>query len=92
MTPLPCSLGAQLALIVLLVRADLLASSQSVESTSLQLEYLPSGHICRGHVTEIGGTSFSGRCRLPNGEGRTINASWTPSEQGSGVIGEIRLG
>lgn len=70
MTPLPCSLGAQLALIVLLVRADLLASSQSVESTSLQLEYLPSGHICRGHVTEIGGTSFSGRCRLPSGGGR----------------------
>jgi hypothetical protein len=27
MTPLPCSLGAQLALIVLFVRADLLASS-----------------------------------------------------------------
>jgi sulfoxide reductase heme-binding subunit YedZ len=76
----------------LLVRADLLTSSQSVESTSLQLEYLPSGHICRGHVTEIGGTSFSGTCRLPNGEGRTIDASWTPSEQGSSVIGEIRLG
>ena len=45
-----------------------------------------------GRVTEIGGTSFSGTCRLPNGEGRAINASWAPSEQGSGVIGEIRLG
>jgi hypothetical protein len=76
----------------LLVRADLLASPQSVESTSLQLEYLPSGHICRGHVTEIGGTSFTGTCRLPNGEARTIDASWAPSEQGSGFSGEIRLG
>jgi sulfoxide reductase heme-binding subunit YedZ len=75
----------------LLVRADLLASPQSVESTSLQLEYLPSGDICRGRVTNIGGTSFSGTCRLPNGDHRTIDASWTPNAVGTGVIGQISL-
>ena len=51
----------------LLVRADLLVASESLESTSLQLEYLPSGDVCRGRVTNVGGTSFSGTCRLPNG-------------------------
>jgi sulfoxide reductase heme-binding subunit YedZ len=76
----------------LLVRADLLVSPQSLESTSLQLEYLPSGDVCRGRVTNVGGTSFIGRCRLSNGEQRTINASWVPNEQGTGVVGEIRLG
>jgi hypothetical protein len=75
----------------LLVRADLLASPQSLESTSLQLEYLPSGHVCRGRITEVGGTSFSGTCRLPNGEHRTVGASWVANEEGTGVIGEIRL-
>jgi hypothetical protein len=76
----------------LLVRADLLASQQGLESTSLQLEYLPSGHVCRGQVTNVGGTSFTGTCRLPNGEPRTVDASWVPNEQGTGVIGEIQIG
>ena len=76
----------------LLVRADLLASPQSLESTSLQLEYLPSGHVCRGHITQVGGTSFTGTCRLPNGEHRTVDASWVPNKQGTGVVGEIGLG
>jgi sulfoxide reductase heme-binding subunit YedZ len=75
----------------LLVRADLLVSPQSLESTSLQLEYLPSGDVCRGRVTNVGGTSFTGSCRLRNGELRTIDASWVPNEQGTGVIGQIRL-
>jgi sulfoxide reductase heme-binding subunit YedZ len=77
----------------LLVRADLLASpqSQSLESTSLQLEYLPSGDICRGRVTNVGGTSFTGTCRLANGQTRTVDASWVPNEQETGVVGQIRL-
>jgi sulfoxide reductase heme-binding subunit YedZ len=75
----------------LLVRADLLVSPQSLESTSLQLEYLPSGDVCRGRVTSVGGTSFSGTCRLPNGDQRTVAASWAPSEQGNGVVGQIQL-
>ena len=44
----------------LLVRADLLVAPGRLESTSLQLEYLPSGDLCRGRVTNVGGTSFSG--------------------------------
>lgn len=75
----------------LLVRADLLASPQSLESTSLQLEYLPSGDVCRGRVTAVGGSSFTGTCRLPNGAKRTIDASWDSKEDGNGVIGQIRL-
>ena len=75
----------------LLVRADLLVSPQALDSTSLQLEYLPSGDICRGRVTAIGGTSFGGRCTLPDGAVRFVDASWVAAEGGSGVVGEIRL-
>ena len=76
----------------LLVRADLLVSPQALQSTSLQLEYLPSGHVCRGRVTNVGGTTFSGTCRLPNGEPRTVSAAWTPNEQGGlSVVGQIQL-
>lgn len=75
----------------LLVRADLLVSPQALNATSLQLEYLPSGDVCRGQVTDIGGTSFAGRCTLPNGARRVVQASWVPAPDGSGVVGEIRL-
>jgi sulfoxide reductase heme-binding subunit YedZ len=75
----------------LLVRADLLVAPQQLEQTSLQLEYLPSGDICRGQVTNVGGTSFSGTCSLPNGEQRTIQASWVVNQAGTGVVGQIQL-
>jgi methionine sulfoxide reductase heme-binding subunit len=75
----------------LLVRADLLVAPARLESTSLQLEYLPSGDVCRGRVTNIGGTRFSGTCRLPNGEQRTIDATWVPNETGTGVLGKIQV-
>ncbi len=74
-----------------LVRADLLVAPGRLESTSLQLEYLPSGDLCRGRVTNVGGTSFTGTCRLANGESRTIEASWTANEAGTGVVGQIQL-
>jgi methionine sulfoxide reductase heme-binding subunit len=76
----------------LLVRADLLVSPQSLESTSLQLEYLPSADVCRGTVTTVGGTSFNGTCRLANGEQRTIAATWVPNAAGTGVAGQIQIG
>jgi hypothetical protein len=75
----------------LLVRADLLVSTQALDATSLQLEYLPSGDVCRGRVTEIGGASFAGTCTLPGGASRVVEASWAPAPDGSGVVGEIRL-
>ena len=75
----------------LLLRADLLVAPARLESTSLQLEYLPSGDVCRGRVTSVQGQSFSGTCRLPNGEPRTIEASWVPNAAGTGVVGNIQL-
>jgi methionine sulfoxide reductase heme-binding subunit len=75
----------------LLIRADLLVSPQQLQSTSLQLEYLPSGDVCKGKVTGVGGSNFSGTCRLANGERRSVSASWTPTATGTGVVGEIQL-
>lgn len=77
----------------LLIRADLLVETQGLQNTSLQLEYLPSGDICRGTVTNIseGGTGFTGTCRLKNGETRSVNASWNLSGAGNSVIGQIQL-
>ena len=76
----------------LLVRADLLVAPEQLQSTSLQLEYLPSGDVCRGRVTNVAGESFTGTCSLADGEQRTIEASWLPDAAGTGVVGEIRLG
>ena len=75
----------------LVIRADLLVSPERLEKTSLQLEYLPSGDVCRGRVTNVGAANFSGTCRLPNGDHRTLDASWVPNEAGTGVVGDIRL-
>jgi methionine sulfoxide reductase heme-binding subunit len=75
----------------LLVRADLLVAPGTLEKTSLQLEYLPSGDVCRGNVTNVAGESFSGTCRLPNGEQRTIEANWVPNASQTGVVGQIQL-
>jgi sulfoxide reductase heme-binding subunit YedZ len=75
----------------LLVRADLLVATQSLQNTSLQLEYLPSGDICRGAITNVGATDFTGTCRMPNGESRSVNASWEANGAGNGVIGQIQL-
>jgi len=75
----------------LLVRADLLVEAEQMERTSLQLEYLPSGDVCVGRVTRVGGESFSGSCRLPNGDHRTVDASWVANGRGAGVVGQIRL-
>jgi hypothetical protein len=76
----------------LLVRADLLVAPGQLQSTSLQLEYLPSGDVCRGRVTHVEGESFTGNCRLPNGDERTVEASWVPNAAGTGVDGRIQLG
>jgi sulfoxide reductase heme-binding subunit YedZ len=59
-----------------LVRADLLAGVQRLESTSLQLEYLPSGVICRGQVTKVKSYGFEGTCRMPSGARHAITAEW----------------
>jgi sulfoxide reductase heme-binding subunit YedZ len=75
----------------LLVRADLLVAPGGLEKTSLQLEYLPSGDVCRGQVANVGGESFSGSCLLSNGQHRTVEANWVPNSAGTGVLGQITL-
>ena len=59
-----------------LVRADLLVNPRQLEATSLQLEYLPSGVICRGHVDHVESLGFTGTCRVPRGERRAVSARW----------------
>lgn len=61
-----------------LVRADLLAGVDGLEATSLQLEYLPSGSLCRGDVTHVESYAFRGTCRMPNGARRAVSARWQP--------------
>ena len=73
----------------LVVRADLLVSPQRLDATSLQVEYLPSGDVCRGRVTQVGLTGFAGTCRLANGARRAVRAGWVPAE--TGVTGTITL-
>jgi methionine sulfoxide reductase heme-binding subunit len=75
----------------LVVRADFLVVPARLKSTSIQLEYLPSGDVCRGRVTRVGGESFRGTCRLPDGGRRTIDANWVTNGAGTGVLGNIRL-
>jgi sulfoxide reductase heme-binding subunit YedZ len=62
-----------------LVRADLLISPRSLLSTAFQMEYLPSGALCRGTVTQVHAYSFEATCRLPRGETRYVHAEWHAS-------------
>jgi sulfoxide reductase heme-binding subunit YedZ len=72
-----------------LVRADLLIAPGRLVSTVFQMEYLPSGALCRGTVTQVHATSFQATCRMPDGSQRYVNAHWAPSSTGTvegGVI------
>jgi hypothetical protein len=40
------------------------------------MEYLPSGTLCTGSVTDVHSTSFDARCTVPDGSKRSISASW----------------
>lgn len=63
-----------------LVRADLLITPRRILATSFQMEYLPSGLVCRGKVMSTHGMSFDAHCRTPQGDSRRVTASWQPSE------------
>ena len=60
----------------LLVRADLLIGNEGLLSTVFQMEYLPSGMSCRGHVTDVQNAGFSATCSTPSGLRRSVQASW----------------
>jgi methionine sulfoxide reductase heme-binding subunit len=72
----------------ILVRADLLITPQAVTDTAFQMEYLPSGTVCRGTVTAVRSTGFEATCHLPGGTARFVHAEW---QQGGlpGVRGVI---
>jgi len=61
-----------------LVRADLLIAPARLLDTSFQMEYLPSGDVCRGEVTRIAGDGrgFDAACRIRDGRRRFVHASW----------------
>jgi sulfoxide reductase heme-binding subunit YedZ len=59
-----------------LVRADLLVNSSSLQATTFQLEFLPSGMICTGTVTAVHAFGFSGTCRARDATQRFVDASW----------------
>ena len=74
------------------VRVDLLATPDGIGSTSLQVEYLPSGDRCTGEVSKIAddGLGFTGWCTLPGArpEKRTITGHWGDNG-GPGLVGTI---
>jgi hypothetical protein len=59
-----------------LVRADLLIAPQKLLSTAFQMEYLPSGTLCRGSVIRVHSYSFDASCLLAGGEKRLVHAQW----------------
>lgn len=71
-----------------LVRADLLLAPARLLDTAFQMEYLPSGAVCRGRVTDIdqGGLGFRATCDMGNGRTRKVHASWVGGD-GSGISG-----
>jgi hypothetical protein len=71
-----------------LVRADLLLIADSGERTAFRMEYLPSGQVCSGTVTQARSFGFDGVCTLPDGSRRTVTAAWrlTRGAQLSGTV------
>lgn len=63
-----------------LVRADLLIAPRRLVSTVFQMEYLPSGLLCRGSVTRVHDYGFDAMCRTPGGARRYVHAEWRPSD------------
>jgi sulfoxide reductase heme-binding subunit YedZ len=72
-----------------LVRADLLISTNSLLSTSFQMEYLPSGLLCTGRVTHAQGRGFRATCRTSGGFTHAVEAAWSASSTTTGVNGTL---
>jgi hypothetical protein len=51
-----------------------------LDATSFQLEFLPSGMLCTGHVTRVENLGFSATCRAKDGSHRFVHASWGSSQ------------
>jgi sulfoxide reductase heme-binding subunit YedZ len=71
-----------------LVRADLLVTTSNLASTSFQMEYLPSGTVCVGTVSNVQRSSFDATCKMPDGRTRLISASWTVPNDPQGTFAD----
>ena len=74
-----------------LVRADLLIEPGGVAETTFQMEFLPSGVLCRGRVTKIHSYGFEARCRTSDGIRRYVEAQWQPSQDTQLQGGVLRV-
>ena len=76
-----------------LVRADLLVGPSQLESTSFQLELLPSGAVCTGTVKAVRSFGFDAECRMADGTGRHVHAAWRLVENArlSGTLTAVPL-
>ena len=72
-----------------LIRADLLVSTDKLLRTSFQMEYLPSGVLCTGTVTKVHPTGFAAVCHLTRGERRFVEAHWQASDSAEIANGVI---
>ena len=72
-----------------LIRADLLVSTNKLLRTSFQMEYLPSGELCTGTVMKVHPTGFAAVCDLPRGERRFVEAHWQASDSAEVANGVI---
>ena len=73
-----------------LLRADLLIEPRRLDATSFQLELLPSGMLCSGHVTKVQSFGFDARCRAEDGTRRFVHATWQLVE-GNRLEGEVAV-
>jgi hypothetical protein len=64
-----------------LVRADLLVRFTSLRATTFQMEYLPSGVVCKGKVTAVRALGFDGAC-MTGGVQRHVVANWRLTHDG----------
>jgi methionine sulfoxide reductase heme-binding subunit len=62
-----------------LIRADLLVDPKRLDATSFQLEFLPSGMLCTGHVIKVRSFGFDAKCRAEDGSRRVVSATWRAS-------------
>jgi methionine sulfoxide reductase heme-binding subunit len=74
-----------------LVRADLLIGPQQLLETTFQMEYLPSGLGCKGHVTHVENYGFRATCRTGQGAQRVVQARWESSASSQLVGGVISV-
>ncbi len=73
-----------------LLRADLLVEPNRLAATSFELEFLPSGLLCKGHVTRVQSFGFDARCKAGDGSHRFVHASWGQGE-GNTFTGSLQV-